>query len=125
MDWPVLRTGDPRTTPSVGRMAMARTIESPMCWATSHTMVEVSSPSVRSTSIAVLISGSWSGGKSTSMTGPITRATRPFALPPSFASAMCVSAPHSEAAAAAAACRKASAPPTISMISVVISVWRA
>src|SRR5262245_53043380 len=83
---PVFRTGAPRTRPSVGFMATARTVKSPMCWATSHTIVEVSSSSVRSTSSAELISGSSSGGKSTSTTGPITRITRPCDRPPPFSS---------------------------------------
>src|SRR5438093_12320545 len=52
-----------------------------MCWATSQVIVVVSSAIVTSTVIAVLISGSWFGGNSTSTTGPITRTTRPFACP--------------------------------------------
>ena len=105
---------EPRTRPSVGFRAIARTVESPMCWATSHVIVVVSPPSSTSTVSAVLISGSSFGGNSTSTTGPITRTTRPLA---------CVSVVRHRHSSAAAA--RASAPPTISMISVVISSWRA
>src|SRR5919106_3191083 len=78
MGAPVFTTGAPRTTPSVGFRAMARTIESPMCWATSQVIVLVSSSRVRSTVRATYSSGSWSGENSTSTTGPITRTIRPF-----------------------------------------------
>src|SRR5918999_2075972 len=83
---PVFTTGAPRTTPSVGFRAMARTIDSPMCWATSHVIVLVSPSSVRSTVRATYSSGSWSGENSTSTTGPITRTIRPFdrSFPPSL-----------------------------------------
>src|SRR6266702_2010525 len=74
---PVLVTAAPLTRPSVGDMAIARTVESPTCWATSQVMVLVSSPSVRSTVSAYWISGMSSGANSTSTTGPITRAIRP------------------------------------------------
>src|SRR5438874_4971886 len=77
MEAPVFRTGEPRTTPSVGRMATARTMLSPTCSATSQVIDEVSPPSVRSTTRAVSISGIPSGGNSASITGPITRTTRP------------------------------------------------
>src|SRR4026209_1975362 len=78
---PVLRTCEPRTRPSVGLSAIARIDESPMCWATSQVMVVVSPPIVMSIFSALLISGSWFGGNSTSTTGPITRSTRPSACP--------------------------------------------
>ncbi len=39
------RTLMPRTRPSVGFIAMARTMASPMCWATSSTSVRFSPPS--------------------------------------------------------------------------------
>src|SRR5437588_7169646 len=94
MGRPVLVTLVPRTTPSVGFMAIARTVESPMCWATSHTMVSVSSSSVRSSSSAKEISGSSSGGNSTSTTGPITRTTRPSSLVPSLTACAICSAPY-------------------------------
>ena len=97
--------------PSVGLRAIARIIPSPMCCATSQVTVCVSPSRATSIRSAVWISGSPSGGNSTSTTGPITRATRPCA---SVSSAMS----HSLEA-------RASAPPTISMISVVISSWRA
>ena len=75
-------TGTPRTRPSVGFSAMVLTVESPMCCATSHTIVVVSPSSVRSISSAVWISGiSSSDGKSTSTTGPMTRTTLPVAFP--------------------------------------------
>src|SRR4030095_897630 len=108
---PVFSTGDPRTMPSVGFRAIVRTIPSPMCWATSHVIDRVSPSRRTSIRSAVWISGSPSGGNSTSTTGPITRATRPCA-------SSCSAIAHSFEA-------RASAPPTISMISVVISSWRA
>src|SRR5687768_9813264 len=80
MGFPVFRTGAPRTTPSVGRIAMAFTVESPMCWATSHTIVDVSPSRVRSSSSAVMISGRSPGANSTFTTGPITSTTRPSVL---------------------------------------------
>src|SRR6266542_2704844 len=88
MERPVFATGAPRINPSVGFMAIVRTVESPMCWATSHTIVVVSPSSVRWTSRAKLISGSSPGGKSTSTTGPMTLTTRPFACPLPFSSAI-------------------------------------
>src|SRR5438105_1094789 len=90
----VFFTAVPRTTPSVGFMAIARTVESPTCWATSHTMVSVSSSSVRSSSSAKEISGSSSGGNSTSTTGPITRTTRPSSLVPSLTACAICSPPY-------------------------------
>ena len=117
---PVLPTGLPRTRPSVGFSAIARTSASPMCCATSQVIVVVSPPSVTSTVSAVLISGSSFGGNSTSTTGPITRTTRPFACPFSF-SLRHLGLPIPPPPSAASA----SAPPTISMISVVISSCRA
>ena len=106
---PVFSTGAPRTRPSVGFSAIVRTTESPMCWATSQVTVVVCSSNVMSTFSAVLISGSSPGGNSTSTTGPMTRTTRPFACPFS-------AIPHSPDTFS-----RASEPPTISMISVVIS----
>src|SRR6266496_1761365 len=78
---PVFSTGAPRTSPSVGFRAMARTTDSPMCCATSHVIVSVTSPSVRFTFSAVLTSGRFSGGNSTSTTGPITATIRPCRCP--------------------------------------------
>src|SRR5919106_4929526 len=80
MGLPVFRTGAPRTTPSVGRMAMAFTVESPMCCATSQTIVDVSPSNVRSSSSAVMISGRSPGANSTFTTGPITSTTLPSVL---------------------------------------------
>src|SRR3954471_15461834 len=88
---PEFRTAAPRIRPSVGFSAIARIDESPMCWATSHVIVVVSPPIVTSTVSALLISGSWLGGNSTSTTGPITRTTRPSACP--FCSAIGLTLP--------------------------------
>src|SRR6266516_455424 len=85
---PVLVTGAPLTSPSVGDMAIARTVDSPTCWATSQVIVSVASPSVRSTVMAYWISGRSSGANSTSTTGPITRAIRPVPRLPFELSAM-------------------------------------
>jgi hypothetical protein len=82
MDAPVSLTGAPRTRPSVGDMAIARTIASPMCWATSQVMTVVSLSRVRSTVRALLMAGSSSGANSTSTTGPMIRTTRPVPPPP-------------------------------------------
>ena len=80
---PVSRTWAPRTSPSVGCSEMARTMPSPMCWATSRERTLVSPSSSRSTSSLLYISGMESTGNSTSTTGPITRAMRPV-LPASW-----------------------------------------
>src|SRR5262245_58262457 len=67
---PRLRTSVPRVRPSVGLRQMARTRDSPICWATS---ARTSTPSPSTTiviSSAVLIAGTASGGNSTSTTGP-------------------------------------------------------
>ena len=74
---PVLRTGVPRVSPSVGFMQMARTRPSPSCWATSAISVSVVSSRVMSSSSAWLISGSEPRGNSMSMTGPAIATTRP------------------------------------------------
>src|ERR1700712_943616 len=79
---PVSRTSAPRTRPSVGWSEMARTMPSPMCWATSSERTRVSPSSSRSTSSLLYISGMLSTGNSTSTTGPITRAIRPTAVEP-------------------------------------------
>ena len=50
---PVSVTTAPRTMPSVGRIEIARTMLSPMCWATSMVSVFVCSPSVTSTCSAL------------------------------------------------------------------------
>jgi len=84
-----------------------------MCCSTSHVIVVVSPSSVRSTVRAVWISGSSAGGNYTSITGPITRTTRPSGCP--FSSLLLSGIYPSDAA------DSASAPPAISMISVVIS----
>src|SRR4051794_5506151 len=84
MGAPVSCTWAPRTRPSVGLRAIARTIESPRCCATSSVISRRPPPSPSpwpDRSICVLsalyISGIWSAGNSMSTTGPITRATRP------------------------------------------------
>ena len=50
---PVSRTSAPRCMPSVGFSAIARTMLSPMCSATSMVIVRVSPPTVVSTSSAL------------------------------------------------------------------------
>ena len=77
MPWPVLCTVVPLVRPSVGFMAMARTRLSPICWATSATMVMVSPSTTTSNSMAVLISGSSPWGNSASITGPAMPTIRP------------------------------------------------
>ena len=67
----------PRLRPSVGFMAMARTRLSPMCCATSA-VISMVSPSTSTVNVrAKLISGSASGGNSTSTTGPAMATMRP------------------------------------------------
>src|SRR5918994_1843397 len=74
---PRLRTPVPRVRPSVGRRQIARTRDSPICWATSA-RTEMASPStVTVISRAVLMAGTASGGNSTSTTGPAMATTRP------------------------------------------------
>src|SRR5580700_3323888 len=82
MPRPRLRTGAPRTRPSVCCMQMQRTRPSPICWATSAVTwwEDPSSSMVNST--AWLISGRACGGNSTSMTGPAMATTRPSASVP-------------------------------------------
>src|SRR5210317_642838 len=77
---PVSRTSWPRTRPSVGFRAIARTRSSPKCWATSRVKTLVSPPMVMSVCSALYIAGSASWGNSTSTTGPVTRATRPVVV---------------------------------------------
>ena len=77
MPCPRLRTRVPRRRPSVGFMQMARHRPSPICWATSATIVIVSPSSSASISSAMLISGSAFIGNSTSTTGPAIATTRP------------------------------------------------
>ena len=74
---PVSVTGAPRVTPSVGCMEIARTRLSPMWAATSSVTTEVSPASSRVSVRALKIAGIVSGLNSTSMTGPMTRTTRP------------------------------------------------
>src|SRR5215216_6415245 len=72
-------------------MQMARTRFSPICWATSATMRIVSPSSSISISRAKLISGTPSGGNSTSTTGPAIATTRPsFSSVPARSSAVMV-----------------------------------
>src|SRR5438270_11367066 len=79
MPRPVLRTGVPRLSPSVGLRQTHRTRPSPICWATSATIFwRLPSASI-SSSTAKLISGRYPGGNSTSMTGPAMATTRPSA----------------------------------------------
>src|SRR3954451_3398999 len=81
MPWPRLRTMVPRCRPSVGFRQMTRTRLSPICCATSAVMTIVSPSSSASISTAKLISGSPSGGNSTSTTGPAIATTRPSFRP--------------------------------------------
>src|SRR5436190_3004764 len=72
-------------------MQIARTRLSPICWATSATMRMGSPSSSISISMAWLISGSASGGNSTSTTGPAMATTRPsFSSVPARSSAVTV-----------------------------------
>src|SRR5699024_8721987 len=86
---PVSVTLPPRTRPSVGFSAIARTRLSPRCWATSRVISLLSPASSTVVFSALYISGMASGGNSMSMTGPMTRAIRP--TPGSPASAAGVS----------------------------------
>src|ERR671910_612389 len=74
---PRLRTAVPRVRPSVGLRQMARTRDSPICWATSARTATVSPPTSTVISRAVLMPGTASGGNSTSTTGPAMATTRP------------------------------------------------
>src|SRR5688572_14572607 len=81
---PVSVTWAPRTSPSVGCREMARTMPSPMCWATSSERVLVSPRTVSSVSSRLYISGIESDGNSMSTTGPMTRAIRPVLPAPDW-----------------------------------------
>jgi len=72
---PLLTTGVPRTRPSVASIAMARTVFSPRCWATSR----VSALPLLSVSRAFKISGR-SPSNCTSTTAPITWVILPVAV---------------------------------------------
>ncbi len=74
---PVSCTGAPRTSPSVGCSEIARTMLSPMSWATSRFSNLVSSPRVTSVVNRLYIWGICPGGNSMSTTGPMIRASRP------------------------------------------------
>ena len=56
---------------------MARTRLSPICWAVSAVIMLDSPSMVTSSSRAVLISGRWPRGNSTSITGPAMPTMRP------------------------------------------------
>ena len=71
-----------------------------------------------STCRALYSSGIASTGNSTSTTGPVTRATRPMPVVVSVVAVMVFLDSYADA-------ESASAPPTISLISWVISAWRA
>src|SRR4051794_6241138 len=77
---PVSVTWAPRTRPSVGCSEIARTMPSPMCWATSSDRVRVFSSRLSSVRSRLNISGMESTGNSMSTTGPMTRAIRPPVL---------------------------------------------
>src|SRR3954453_22568878 len=74
---PVSLTCAPRTRPSVGCSEIARTMPSPMCWATSRERGRVSPARLSSVSSRLYISGIESTGNSMSTTGPMTLAIRP------------------------------------------------
>src|SRR5689334_18548776 len=79
---PVSVTEAPRTRPSVGCSEIARTIPSPMCWATSSDSTCLLPLSSNSHSSLLYMSGIESTGNSMSTTGPMTRAIRPTAPSP-------------------------------------------
>ncbi len=73
MGLPVSLTSVPRVSPSVESMAMARTVDSPRCWATSRTRLSARAEMLGLVSVSAFrILGSIPGGKSTSTTGPMT-----------------------------------------------------
>src|ERR671916_3112972 len=76
---PVSVTGAPRTRPSAGCMAIARTVLSPRCCAISSVIVLRSASKSTSTVSALKSCGTWPRGNSTSTTGPVTCTTRPMA----------------------------------------------
>src|SRR6476469_7027962 len=83
---PVSCTGVPRTRPSVGCSEMARTMLSPMCWATSRLRFFFSPPISTSVVSRLYCSGIWPTGNSTSTTGPMMREIRP--VPPGAAASV-------------------------------------
>src|SRR5262249_12561476 len=78
IEFPVLVTSAPRTSPSVGCSEMQRTRLSPRCCATSRVKVLASSSKVISAFSALNSSGTAPRGNSTSTTGPVIRTTRPL-----------------------------------------------
>src|SRR6478735_4014473 len=74
---PVSCTAEPRTRPSVGCREMARTMLSPMCWATSRLMFFFSPESSTVVVSRLYCSGISPTGNSTSTTGPMMREIRP------------------------------------------------
>ena len=110
---PVAVTRSPRRKPSVVSMAMQRTELSPISCATSITTVR---PSRGWTRTACRMLGSLPGGNSTSTTAPITWLTAPSApvRVPGLSLTFAIPSPY------VADERSASAPPTISISSVVI-----
>src|SRR6478735_906089 len=74
---PVSCTLVPRTRPSVGCREMARTMLSPMCWATSRLRLFVTPESSTVVVSRLYCSGIASAGNSTSTTGPMMREMRP------------------------------------------------
>jgi len=107
---PVWRTTAPRTSPSVGFMHTQRTRPSPICWATSPVTVIVSPSMMMSTSTAWLISGN----ESRELHVHDRSGDRDDA--PRLEGGLFWSDGHLFSLSE----RSASAPPTISMISVVI-----
>ena len=118
---PVSCTAAPRTRPSVGCSEMARTMLSPMCWATSMLMFFFSPESSTSVLSRLYCSGMASTGNSTSTTGPVMRAIRP--TPPAGGALVLFGngGSHELSLPSYLASARALAPPTISLISWVIS----
>ncbi len=79
MPSPVSRTSAPRTRPSVESMAMARTVFSPRCCATSRTRFHGWSLIAGLVTVSALkMAGSLPSANSTSTTGPMTCVMRPL-----------------------------------------------
>ena len=140
MPWPVLRTAVPRVRPSVGFRQMARTRLSPICWATSASTDGRLAVDVIVELERVLISGS-GVGRELDVDHRAGDGDDPAVLElGSVRSRSWCSSPSGDVfdgevgrrsrvravgVGVLGAARRASAPPTISMISVVMASWRA
>ena len=117
----VFTTGEPRTKPSVGFMATARTMKSPICWATSQMIVSrcprAPAPATEgSVDLREVVRRELHVDHRPD--DPDHPPRRGLVAAPSLVVCHAAHAPSDAALAAAA---RASAPPTISLISVVIS----